>query len=51
MSQDISENTLKWIPLVPLDREWNNEKIYEYFKLEEKEINLIKESKIIGYKL
>ena len=51
MSQDISEHTLKWIPLVPLDREWTNEEIYKYFKLEEKEMNLIKEIKIIGYNL
>src|SRR3989344_150385 len=28
-SQDISENTCKWIPLLPLDREWTNKKIYE----------------------
>jgi len=36
---------------VPLDREWNNDEIYKYFKIDEKEINLIKEIKLKGYKL
>ena len=34
ISQDISENTCKWIPLVPLDRIWNDEKVCEYLKIE-----------------
>ena len=50
ISQDISESTCKWIPLVPLDKIWNNEYIYKYFKLSEDEIELIKNTKIIGYK-
>ena len=49
-SQDISENTCKWIPLPPLDREWNDNEIYKYFKLSNNNIKLIKETKIIGYK-
>ena len=51
ISQDINEHTLKWVPLVPLDREWTNEEIYKYLNLNEKEINLIKDTNIIGYKL
>ena len=31
ISQDISETTCKWIPLPPLDRKWNNNKVYIYF--------------------
>ena len=50
ISQHISESTCKWIPLVPLDKEWNNEKVYKYFKFSEDEIKLIEESKIIGFK-
>jgi site-specific DNA-methyltransferase (adenine-specific) len=35
ISQDISENTCKWIPLVPLDRNWTDEKVCEYLKIEQ----------------
>jgi hypothetical protein len=49
ISQDISEATCKWIPLPPLNKEWNDEEVYKYFKLSENEINLIKETKISGY--
>jgi site-specific DNA-methyltransferase (adenine-specific) len=49
-SQDISEATCKWIPLVPLNKEWNDEEVYKYFKLSEDEIKLVKETKINGYK-
>ncbi len=33
MSQDISENTIKFIPLVPLDRVWNDNSVKKYFEL------------------
>lgn len=33
ISQDISENTCKWIPLVPLDRIWDNKKVLEYLEI------------------
>lgn len=48
-SQDISESTCKWIPLPPLNKEWNDREVYKYFKLSEDEIKLIKETKIVGY--
>jgi hypothetical protein len=35
ISQDISENTCKWIPLVPLDRIWNDDTVCEYLKIEQ----------------
>ncbi len=50
ISQDISENTCKWIPLPALDKEWTNEAVYKYFKLTIEEIKLVKETKISGYK-
>jgi site-specific DNA-methyltransferase (adenine-specific) len=35
ISQDISENTCKWIPLVPLDRIWTDDKVCEYLKIDQ----------------
>ena len=49
-SQDINESTCKWIPLPPLNKEWNDDEVYKYFKLSKDEIKLIKETKINGYK-
>jgi site-specific DNA-methyltransferase (adenine-specific) len=34
ISQDISKKTIKWIPLVPLDREWNDEMVCDYFNID-----------------
>ena len=50
LSQDISENTCKWIPIPSLDKEWNDIDVYKYFKLTKEEIKLVKEIKISGYK-
>jgi site-specific DNA-methyltransferase (adenine-specific) len=41
-TQHIAKETIKWIPLPPLDRIWNDEEIFKYFKLNAKEIELIK---------
>ena len=49
ISQDISKETCKWIPLVPLDREWTNDSVYKYLELTHDEIQMIKETKICGY--
>lgn len=49
-SQDISNSTIQWIPLPPLDREWNDAKIYKYYKLTPEEIGLINSTNIVGYK-
>jgi site-specific DNA-methyltransferase (adenine-specific) len=35
ISQDISENTCKWIPLVPFDRIWDDKSVCEYLKIEQ----------------
>jgi site-specific DNA-methyltransferase (adenine-specific) len=49
VTHNISSSTCKWIPLLPLNKEWNDEEVYKYFKLSEDEIKLIKETKISGY--
>ena len=49
ISQDISESTLKWIPLVPLDRIWSDKLIYKYLKLSNDDIDLIENTKIKGF--
>jgi len=41
ITQDIKTDTFKWIPLIPFDREWTDEKLFEYFKLTEEEKELI----------
>ena len=42
VSQTIKPDTCKWIPLVPFDREWTDEKLFKYFELTEEEKKLIK---------
>lgn len=49
ISQHISEETCKWIPLPPLNKEWNNEAVCEYFMLSDDDIKLINDTKICGY--
>tara|TARA_B110001452_G_C15238291_1_gene428752 strand:+ start:213 stop:4523 length:4311 start_codon:yes stop_codon:yes gene_type:complete len=42
----------KWIPIVPLDQEWNNDKIHKYFNLDNKDIEFIKNLELDGsYKI
>jgi hypothetical protein len=48
-TQDISENVCKWIPLPILDRIWNNNDLYQYFNLSNEHIELINNTKIIGF--
>lgn len=40
-SHVMKPDTLKWIPMVPLDREWTDEQLFDYFRLTEKEKKLI----------
>jgi|UniRef100_A0A6C0J125 hypothetical protein len=44
ISQDISENTCKWISIVPLNKKWNNDEVYKYFEITEEEIKIIESS-------
>lgn len=43
ISQGIKPDTCKWIPIVPFDREWTDEKLFEYFNLSEDEQKIILE--------
>ena len=43
VSQDIKPDTLKWIPLVPFDRDWTDDLLFEYFDLTISERKLILE--------
>ncbi len=49
LTQNISSDTCKWIPLPPLNKEWNDDEIYKYFKLSKNDIKLINDTKINGY--
>jgi site-specific DNA-methyltransferase (adenine-specific) len=49
-AQDISESTCTWIPLVPLNKLWTDDLVHSYFKLTNKEILLVKNSVVYGYK-
>jgi len=40
-TQNLKPDSLKWIPLVPFDREWNDELLYKHFNLTQEEIDLI----------
>ena len=41
ISQHTKPDTCKWVPIVPFDREWTDEKLFEYFGLTEEEKKLI----------
>jgi site-specific DNA-methyltransferase (adenine-specific) len=40
-TQNMKPDTMKWIPMVPFDREWSDEMLFEYFELTEEEKELI----------
>lgn len=40
-TQDINPGTCQWIPMIPFDREWNDEMLFEYFELTKEEKELI----------
>jgi len=50
ISQDISESTCSWIPIVPLDQIWTDADVHTYFELTPKQIKLITDADIKGYK-
>ena len=43
ISQTISKDTCKYIPLIPFDRTWSDPEIYKYFKLTKDEIKQIED--------
>ena len=44
ISQTVKADTCKWIPIVPFNRIWTDEQLYEYFKLSQEEISLIEKN-------
>jgi superfamily II DNA or RNA helicase len=40
-TQNMKPDTLKWIPLVPFDREWSDDLLFDYFNLTEEERNIV----------
>lgn len=40
-TQNMKPDTCKWIPMVPFDREWTDEKLFDYFELSEEERNIV----------
>jgi hypothetical protein len=48
-SQDIQGQSIKWIPLPILNKEWTDGEIYKHFKLSDDDIKLINDTNIIGY--
>lgn len=48
-SQDISPKTVNWIPLVPLDRTWSDDKVYKYFQLSQEQIEKIMNTSVKTY--
>ena len=49
-TQHISKKNCEIIPLVPLDRIWDNKTVYEYFGLSQDEIDKINNHPVFGYK-
>tara|TARA_B110000444_G_C18728640_1_gene542150 strand:- start:843 stop:1115 length:273 start_codon:yes stop_codon:yes gene_type:complete len=50
ISHNISNDTCKWIPLPPLNKEWTDDDVYKHFKLSVDDIQLINDTNVIGYK-
>jgi site-specific DNA-methyltransferase (adenine-specific) len=46
ISQHISDKTIKWIPLPPLDRIWTNDELYDYYNLDEADIIIIESTNL-----
>jgi superfamily II DNA or RNA helicase len=40
-TQNMKPDTCKWIPIVPFDREWTDEELFDYFSLTEEERNIV----------
>lgn len=40
-TQNMKPDTCRWIPIVPFDREWTDEELFDYFELTEEERNIV----------
>ena len=49
ISITLNKENIKWVPLPPLDRIWDDDKIYKFFKITKEEEELI-EDNIKDYK-
>ena len=51
ISQNISRDTCKWIPIVPINKNivWTDALVYKYFNLTINDIKLIDETILVGY--
>jgi hypothetical protein len=43
-----NSNNFIWIPIVPLNKEWTNDELYKHFKLDNKDIEFIKNLELDG---
>ena len=50
ISQNISKDTCKWIPMPPLNRIWTDDDVYKHFNLLQEDIELINNTNINNYK-
>ena len=50
ISQNISKETCKWIPMPPLNRIWTDDEVYKHFNLLQEDIELINNTTINNYK-
>lgn len=41
IKQHITSDVFKWVPIVPFDREWTDEMLFDYFELNQNERNII----------
>ena len=41
IKQDVISDIFKWVPMVPFDREWTDDQLFDYFNLTEEERNLV----------
>jgi len=49
LTQQISRESCKWIPLPPLNRIWTDAAVYAYFNLTADNIKMVNDAVIIGY--
>ena len=43
ITQHINSETCKWIPLPPLNKKWDNESVYKFYKLTQEEIKIVED--------
>lgn len=41
IKQHVTSDIFKWVPIVPFDREWTDDQLFDYFNLTEEERNIV----------